>query len=131
MTRNSDLTRRRFIQGLTAAAASGMLAGVSGRANGATTYTGKFLINLQLTGGLDVTSFGDPKTNVVGKPVINNWAKTDSTLQAGNIPYAPFAANQKFFEKYYRDILLINGVDAQTNSHTVKVFLPSPRCLQA
>ncbi len=122
MTRNSDLTRRRFIQGLTAAAASGMLAGVSGRANGATTYTGKFLINLQLTGGLDVTSFGDPKTNVVGKPVINNWAKTDSTLQAGNIPYAPFAANQKFFEKYYRDILLINGVDAQTNSHTVGVL---------
>ena len=52
MTRNSDLTRRRFMQGLTAAAASGMLAGVSGSANGATTYTGKFLINLQLTGDL-------------------------------------------------------------------------------
>ena len=41
--------------------------------------------------------------------------------EAGNIRYAPFARNEAFFEKYYERILVINGVDAQTNSHTVGV----------
>ena len=41
--------------------------------------------------------------------------------QAGNIPYAPFAADRAFFGKHHRDMLIINGVDAQTNSHTVGV----------
>lgn len=121
MTRNHAYNRRRFLQGLASAAAAGMMVGVGNPARAVTAYSGKFLINVQLTGALDVTSFIDPKTNV-GSKIINNWATTLPVGQAGNIPYAPFAQNAKFFDKYYRDILVINGIDAQTNSHTVGVL---------
>ena len=63
----------------------------------------------------------DPKANVPGPAVINHWAETVSIRQAGNIPYAPFAGNQMFFDKYFARMLVINGVDAQTNSHTAGV----------
>jgi uncharacterized protein (DUF1501 family) len=126
MTYNDKHLRRRFLQSLVCAGASGLLPGISGAlvssARAASAYTGKLLVNLQLNGALDVTSFADPKTNVSGKPVINNWAATAAIEQAGNIAYAPFAENAAFFAKYYRDILVINGVDAQTNSHTVGVL---------
>jgi len=99
-----------------------MMYGVAGRAVAASTYNGKLLVNLQLVGAMDVTSFADPKVNVPGKPIINDWAQTAQAGKAGNIPYASFAANAAFFDKYYQDILVINGVDAQTNSHTVGVL---------
>lgn len=122
MTFNHKHNRRQFLQRLACAGATGMVLGFGGTARAASTYIGKFLVNLQLMGALDVTSFADPKTNVAGKPVINNWANGAAVRQAGNISYAPFAGNAAFFDKYYRDILVINGVDAQTNSHTVGVL---------
>ena len=82
---------------------------------------GKLFVFVQADGGWDPTSFCDPKTNTPGEPVINRWALRDDIRQAGNIPYAPFANNAAFFEKYHRRMLVINGVDAQTNSHTVGV----------
>ena len=84
-------------------------------------YQGKLFVFLQADGGWDPTSFCDPKTNTPGEPVINHWAEQDEIRTAGNIPYAPFANNESFFDKYYRRLLVINGVDAQTNSHTVGV----------
>ena len=63
----------------------------------------------------------DAKANTPGEPVINHWAERDEIRQAGNITYAPFARNAVFFEKYHRRMLVINGVDAQTNSHTVGI----------
>ena len=51
--------------------------------------------------------------------MINHWAETADIEQAGNIQYAPFGANAQFFQKYYDRMLVINGVDAQTNSHSV------------
>ena len=84
-------------------------------------YRGKLLVFVQADGGWDPTSFCDPKANTPGEPVINHWAERDEVRQAGRIPYAPFARNQAFFEKYNRRMLVINGVDAQTNSHTVGV----------
>ena len=85
-------------------------------------YRGKFFVFVQADGGWDPTSFCDPKANTPGEPVINHWAEHDEVRQAGHIPYAPFARNQRFFEKYHRRMLVINGVDAQTNSHTVGVI---------
>lgn len=85
-------------------------------------YNGKFVINVQAEGGWDVTSMMDPKTNVPGEPEINHWARTAEPLTVGNLTYAPFANNQAFFERFYQDILVINSVDAQTNSHTAGVI---------
>ena len=84
-------------------------------------YRGKLFVFVQADGAWDPTSFCDPKANTPGEPVINHWAERDEVRQAGNIPYAPFARNAAFFEKYHRRMLVINGVDAQTNSHTVGV----------
>ena len=84
-------------------------------------YSGRFFVFVQADGGWDPTSFCDPKANTPDEPVINHWAEHDEMRQAGNIPYAPFAKNDTFFEKYHQRMLVINGVDAQTNSHTVGV----------
>ena len=84
-------------------------------------YRGKLFVFVQADGAWDPTSFCDPKTNTPGEPVINHWAEHDDVRQAGNILYAPFARNESFFEKYHRRMLVINGVDAQTNSHTVGI----------
>ena len=84
-------------------------------------YRGKLFVFVQADGGWDPTSFCDPKANTPGEPVINHWAERDEVRQAGNIAYAPFARNVAFFEKYHRRMLIINGVDAQTNSHTVGI----------
>ena len=84
-------------------------------------YHGKLFAFVQADGGWDPTSFCDPKTNVAGEPIINHWAEAGEVRQAGNIRYAPFANNQAFFDKYYQRILVVNGVDAQTNSHTAGV----------
>ena len=84
-------------------------------------YHGRLYVFVQADGGWDPTSFCDPKANTPGEPVINHWAEGDDVRQVGNIRYAPFARNQAFFEKYYERMLVINGVDAQTNSHTVGI----------
>lgn len=83
--------------------------------------TNKLFVFVQADGGWDPTSFCDPKANTLGERVINHWAENNEIQQAGDIPYAPFANNATFFEKYHDRMLVINGVDAQTNSHTVGI----------
>ena len=80
-------------------------------------YSGPFYINLAAIGGWDVTSFCDPKANITGERTINNWADSASIEQVGNIAYAPVGNNKAFFERFYQDMLVINGIDTQTNSH--------------
>ena len=87
----------------------------------ATDYSGKLFVFVQADGGWDPTSFCDPKANTPGERVINHWAEQHEIQQAGNIPYAPFANNMAFFDKYHERMLVINGVDAQTNSHTTGI----------
>ena len=84
-------------------------------------HDGKVYVFVQADGGWDPTSFCDPKANTRGEPVINHWAERDEIRQAGDLLYAPFANNAAFFEKYHSRMLVINGVDAQTNSHTVGI----------
>jgi hypothetical protein len=86
-------------------------------ASAAEPYTGPFFISLAAIGGWDVTSFCDPKSNIGGERTINTWANSSSIEQIGNIAYAPVANNRAFFERFYRDMLVINGIDTQTNSH--------------
>ena len=113
------MKRRTMLKTLTAAgvAASGFRLPLVHASN----YRGKLFVFVQADGGWDPTSFCDPKANTPGEPVINHWPEDDEIRQAGNIPYAPFARNVAFFEKYHRRMLVINGVDAQTNSHTVGI----------
>jgi len=84
-------------------------------------YTGKLVVTLQAEGGWDVSSICDPKMNVPNEEQINHWAINGETQEAGSIRYAPFANNAAFFDKYYNDMLVINGIDSQTNSHSAGV----------
>ena len=113
------MRRRALLRGLlaTAVAAPGFRLPLVHAAD----YRGKLFVFVQADGGWDPTSLCDPKANTPGEPVINHWAQHGDIRQAGNIPYAPFAHNAAFFEKYHSRMLVINGVDAQTNSHTVGI----------
>ena len=120
--RHRSIKRRTVLKGLLAGA--GMAVSASGfrlPLVHAADYRGKLFVFVQADGGWDPTSFCDPKANTSGELVINHWAERDEIRQAGNIAYAPFARNAAFFEKYHRRMLVINGVDAQTNSHTVGI----------
>ena len=114
------MRRRELLKGMLAAFA-GAAAGFRLPLANAQDYLGKLFVFVQADGGWDPTSFCDPKANTAGEPIINHWAENDEIREAGNIAYAPFANNEAFFEKYYRRMLVINGVDAQTNSHTVGI----------
>ena len=71
------------------------------------------LITIYASGGWDHSYFCDPRNN----PTINHWATSASAGSAGNLRYAPVAENQEFFEKYFQHMLVINGIDLETNGH--------------
>ena len=113
-----DLNRRTFVKSLMAA---GAVSGFHVPFASAADYDGKLFVFVQADGGWDPTSFCDPKANTPGEKVINNWAESGEIRQAGNLFYADFANNATFFDKYHDRMLVINGVDAQTNSHTAGI----------
>jgi len=115
------MRRRTLLQGLLAAGAGVSAPGFRLPLVHAADHRGKLFVFVQADGGWDPTSFCDPKDNTPGEPVINHWAERDEVRRAGRIPYAPFARNERFFTRYHRRMLVINGVDAQTNSHTVGI----------
>ena len=126
--RAKTLSRRRFMQAGAAGVAAGISAstrvwGSSGNAySSGDGYAGKCLVTLQLSGGADVTQLCDPKVNTPGELKINNWADRADPGQVGNIVYAPVADNEWFFNRFGADMLVVNGVDAQTNSHETGVL---------
>jgi len=115
------MNRRHFMTMLGYASAASMLptsTRASSKIQDFTPYEGELLVTIQADGGWDVSSFCDPKVTY------NAWADglVESDLpQAGNIPYAPLpnAGNEAFFNKYHEHMLVINGVDCQSNSHRV------------
>ena len=116
---SSGLTRRRLLRGVVAGASAAVgLMGSKVWANGAhQPHEGPLLVTLQLDGGVDVTQLCDPKINVPGEPKINHWADQSDPGQIGNFLYAPVASNAQFFERFAGDMMVINGIDSQTNSH--------------
>lgn len=76
-------------------------------------YEGPIYFNIHVRGGLDQSSFTDPRED----PLINSWANTADAGVAGNIRYAPLSDNQEFFEKYYQHMLVFNGVLGESNGH--------------
>ncbi len=115
------MKRRTFVKSLLAPAI-GAVTGFQLPLANAADYHGKLFVFVQADGGWDPTSFCDPKANTPGEKVINHWAENREVQQAGNLLYADFGNNAAFFEKYYDRMLVINGVDAQTNSHSAGII---------
>jgi hypothetical protein len=117
------LKRRSFLQSVALASGAAALARPASLIHAAPAeYLGRLLVVMQLDGGWDVTSLCDPKVNTPGERDINNWANQADIQTAGRINYAPFASNQRLFESHFAKMLVVNGVDAQTNSHTTGVL---------
>ena len=113
------MNRRSALKGLLAVAASA--AGSRLPLVHAADHRGKLFVFVQADGGWDPTSFCDPKANTPGEKVIDRRAERDGIRRAGNLDYAPFAANEALFAKHHRRMPVINGADAQTNSHTAGI----------
>lgn len=81
----------------------------------AQTYSGKVLINIHADGGLDQSSWTDPRES---DRSINSYAANGTPAGvAGNIRFAPMANNAAFFGAHFRNMLVINGVHSETNDH--------------
>ncbi|OUS28650.1 hypothetical protein A9Q99_11600 [Gammaproteobacteria bacterium 45_16_T64] len=114
------MNRRHFLTTLGYASAASLLPlpNIS-RADTFVPYEGELLVTVQANGGWDVSSFCDPKINT-DSAVINHWAdgmNASDLPKAGNIAYAPFANNASLFERFHDHMLVINGIDSQTNAH--------------
>lgn len=117
------MKRRSFLKTMASSATLAAFSSLSNRVWAAPgEYQGRFLVVMQMDGGWDATQLCDPKTNTPGELDINNWANSSEIQTAGRIQYAPVASNQRLFENHHQKMLVINGVDAQTNSHTTGVL---------
>lgn len=81
-------------------------------------YEGTFWIFVNASGGWDPTMVCDPKGRASeDQPEPVNTYLTSEILTAGNINYAPIGYNDTFFQTHYQKLLVINGIDFQTNGH--------------
>jgi hypothetical protein len=81
-------------------------------------WLGTFFVTVHAGGGWDPTSLCDPKGRAneeTDDPM--NMYFTGDIGEIGNLSYAPVGNNQWFFERHYQNLLVLNGVDTQTNSH--------------
>jgi hypothetical protein len=73
-----------------------------------------------MSGGCDPTYFCDPK-GFINTPedddVMNRPFAAADIGNAGNIRYAPVGYYPTFVEKHYEKMLVINGIDTETNGH--------------
>ena len=86
-------------------------------------YGGPLYLILHAGGGWDPTSLCDPKgylTDPEEEGRLNNYARDDirSPSEPSPIRWAPFANNDAFFERHYKKLLVINGIDTATNNHS-------------
>ncbi len=78
-------------------------------------YTGRILINIHADGGIDQSSWVDPRER---DATLNNYAAAGTSAGvSGNIRSAPMGNNKAFFDAHFRQILVINGVHSETNGH--------------
>jgi len=91
----------------------------------------RFLITISATGGWDPTSLMDPKGDAPrsdGLGPVNNFSASE-IKSAGKLIYAPYSNiieppatestghMDNFFAKHSENLLVINGIDTQTNGH--------------
>jgi uncharacterized protein (DUF1501 family) len=125
------MDRRRFLK-VAGIAGLSMMAPIAVRDRdaraGITLYKGPYWIMLDAAGGWDATMLCDPKggANAMDPKAVDHAYTAGQIKQAGNISYAPitFAPNNMlvysadaFFQKHYKRLMVINGVDTSTNNH--------------
>ena len=83
--------------------------------NAQSVYSGKILVDIHAGGGLDASSWFDPRET---DPTMNNYAAAGTPAGvAGNLRAAPMGNNVAFLQANFRRMLVINGVNSETNSH--------------
>ena len=80
-------------------------------------YGGPYLIRVNAAGGWDLSLYCDPKVNQPNANPITNWSDEADIQFAGDIPFAPIGNNADAFERLGSRMMVINGVDTQTNAH--------------
>lgn len=81
-------------------------------------YAGTFFVTVNAAGGWDPTSLCDPKGRLSDEeenPM--NMFRRDDIAAVGPFQVAPFEGLPAFFEKHRSDLLVVNGVDTETNGH--------------
>lgn len=90
------------------------------RNTGAEPYAGRFFIFVNAGGGWDPTMVCDPKGGD-----INHQFMPSAIASSGPFQYAPISfmdgarslSNREFFDKFRDRLLVLNGIDMQTNNH--------------
>ena len=122
------MKRRDFVR-MTATAGGMLVCGGVRLALAQQAFSGPFWLFIEARGGWDPTSFCDPKGRGLGpNGDINNYDQNDIG-QAGNIRYAPppdsfvndttLYSNADFFQAHFQRLVVINGINHATNSHSV------------
>ncbi|MFT4705428.1 MAG: hypothetical protein ACI81R_003139 [Bradymonadia bacterium] len=115
-----NLDRRSFLR-LAAAAGCAVATPIikPGQAFAEGPYEGPYWVTIHAGGGWDPTLLCDPKgraTEADPDPV--NMFMRDEIAEVGNFRVAPVEGHQEFFERHRERLMVINGIDAGTNSHT-------------
>ena len=83
--------------------------------NAQSIYSGKILVDIHAGGGLDASSWFDPRE---ADPTLNDYARNGvPAVVAGNLRVAPMANNGAFAMANFRRMMVINGINSETNSH--------------
>jgi uncharacterized protein (DUF1501 family) len=78
-------------------------------------YNGRILLNIHADGGLDASSWTDPRET---DPRMNNYAAAGTpAIVAGKIRMAPMGNNGPFVQRHFSRMLVINGINSETNGH--------------
>ncbi|MCB9682041.1 MAG: DUF1501 domain-containing protein [Alphaproteobacteria bacterium] len=81
-------------------------------------WQGPYWLTIHAAGGWDPTLLCDPKgrANENTPDPVNHYF-TDDIVEVGPFRAAPVSGHRTFLERFRDDLLVINGIDAQTNSH--------------
>jgi len=113
ITKTMHINRRQFLLSTAALAASLRSSGVRSEKF----YSGPYLLRIHASGGWDLSQYCDPKVNQPHIEPITNWSDEQDIKWSGNIAFAPVANNNATFDALASRMLVINGVDTQTNAH--------------
>jgi len=80
-------------------------------------YIGKLFMTIRAGGGWDQTLFCDPKINVPGEKKITHWSDLEDMGNIGNLTFAPFGGTPAFYERHYKKMLVVNGINTRRNAH--------------